>query len=140
MAEGLLGGALTDDDEKPEVEAADALAGAEAFASAVAAMISQHDPGVARRTEDFLVEQTQLLRAHTRHWLGEGTTVEREKLIGTPRAPARAHYTCTMEPKSNVDPGGFSPIRNREGLKKRCGGTGRLYGAGTPLNTRADRS
>ncbi|HEY6484713.1 MAG TPA: hypothetical protein VIY54_14400 [Steroidobacteraceae bacterium] len=67
MAEGLLGGALTDDDEKPEVEAADALAGAEAFASAVAAMISQHDPGVARRTEDFLVEQTQLLRVQKEH-------------------------------------------------------------------------
>jgi len=37
MTEGMLGGILGDEDEKREVEAPDALAGAEAFASAVAA-------------------------------------------------------------------------------------------------------
>jgi Flp pilus assembly protein TadD len=36
MAEGLVGGALGDDEEKPEVEAPGTLAGAEAFAAAVA--------------------------------------------------------------------------------------------------------
>jgi len=37
MAEGMLGGVLGDEGDKPEVETPDALAGAEAFASAVAA-------------------------------------------------------------------------------------------------------
>jgi hypothetical protein len=54
MSEGLLGGALGDEVEKPEVEASDPLAGAEAFAAAVAARLSGNDPAVARRTEDFL--------------------------------------------------------------------------------------
>ena len=44
MAEGLLGGVLGGEDEKPEVEAPDALAGAEAFAAAVAAIASRQDP------------------------------------------------------------------------------------------------
>ena len=86
MGEGLLGGALGDEEERPEVEAPDSLAGAEAFAAAVAARLSGNDPGVARRTEDFLIEQTELLRvqkehlndehalrlAHLRHQLREG--------------------------------------------------------------------
>jgi tetratricopeptide (TPR) repeat protein len=67
MAEGLLGGVLGDDDEKPGVEAPDALAGAEAFAAAVAARLSGNDPGVARKTEDFLVEQTELLKVQKEH-------------------------------------------------------------------------
>ena len=40
MAEGLLGGILGGDDDKPEVEAPEALADAEAFAAAVAARLS----------------------------------------------------------------------------------------------------
>jgi hypothetical protein len=40
MAEGLVGGILGEEDEKPEVEAPEALAGAEAFAAAVAAIAS----------------------------------------------------------------------------------------------------
>ena len=61
MAEGLIGGMLGDEDEKPEVEAADALAGAEAFASAVAAKLAGSDPNVARKTEIFLDKQAQIL-------------------------------------------------------------------------------
>jgi tetratricopeptide (TPR) repeat protein len=67
MAEGLLGGILGEEDEKPEVEAPDARAGAEAFASAVAARLSGNDSGVARKTEDFLVEQTELLKVQKEH-------------------------------------------------------------------------
>src|SRR5450759_3071008 len=85
MAKGILGGILGDEEEKPEVEAPEALAGAEAFASAVAAKLAGNDPEVARKTVDFLNEQTQLLKvqkehledehalrlAHLRHELGE---------------------------------------------------------------------
>jgi tetratricopeptide (TPR) repeat protein len=67
MSEGLLGGALGGEEEKPAVEPPDALAGAEAFAAAVAARLSANDPAVARRTEDFLIEQTQLLRVQKDH-------------------------------------------------------------------------
>jgi hypothetical protein len=67
MAEGLLGGVLGGEEEKPEVQAPEALAGAEAFAAAVVARLSGNDPGVARKTEEFLTEQTQLLRAQKEH-------------------------------------------------------------------------
>jgi tetratricopeptide (TPR) repeat protein len=50
MAEGMLGGALGGEEEKPEVEAPEALAGAEAFAAAVAAKLAGNDPDVARDT------------------------------------------------------------------------------------------
>ena len=87
MAEGLLGGILGHEAEKPEVEAPEALAGAEAFAAAVAARLSASDPEVARDTSAFLKEQTQLLKvqkehlkdehalrlAHLRNQLGEET-------------------------------------------------------------------
>jgi tetratricopeptide (TPR) repeat protein len=61
MAEGMLGGILGDKDEKPEVEAPEALAGAEAFAAAVAARLSASDPEVARDTSAFLKKQALLL-------------------------------------------------------------------------------
>ena len=48
MAECLLGGVLGGEEEKPEVEAPEALAGAEAFAAAVAAIASRQDPEVAQ--------------------------------------------------------------------------------------------
>ena len=62
MAEGMLGGILGGEDEKPEVEAPQALAGAEAFAAAVAARLSSSDPEVARDTSLFLKRQAQLLQ------------------------------------------------------------------------------
>jgi hypothetical protein len=67
MAEGLLGGLLGDEDEKREVEAPDALAGAEAFASAVAAKLAGNDPEVARKTAEFLDKQSQLLETQNKH-------------------------------------------------------------------------
>jgi len=67
MAEGLVGGALGGEEEKPEVEASEALAGAEAFAAAVAAIASRQDPEVARDTSAFLKEQTRLLHTQRRH-------------------------------------------------------------------------
>jgi tetratricopeptide (TPR) repeat protein len=85
MAEGMLGGILGGEDEKPEIEAPESLAGADAFAAAVAARLSGNDPGVARKTEIFLDKQAQILEtqnehlkqehalrlAHLRHQLGE---------------------------------------------------------------------
>jgi hypothetical protein len=67
MAEGLLGGVLGGEDEKPERDAPDALAGAEAFAAAVAAIASRQDPQVARDTSTFLNKQSQLLETQNRH-------------------------------------------------------------------------
>jgi tetratricopeptide (TPR) repeat protein len=81
MLRGILGG----EGEKPEVEAPEPLASAEAFASAVAAKLAGNDPGVARKTEEFLSDQSHLLKiqakhledehalrlAHLRHELGE---------------------------------------------------------------------
>jgi tetratricopeptide (TPR) repeat protein len=67
MAEGLLGGILGDDDDKPEVEAPEALADAEAFAAAVAARLSAGDPEVARDTSRFLKQQTALLHTQNAH-------------------------------------------------------------------------
>jgi tetratricopeptide (TPR) repeat protein len=67
MAEGMLGGILGEESEKPEVEATEALAGAEAFAAAVAARLSASDPEVARDTSAFLKKQTQLLETQNEH-------------------------------------------------------------------------
>jgi hypothetical protein len=57
MSEGMLGGILGGEEEKPEVEASELRVGAEAFASAVAAKLAGSDPGVARKTEEFLSDQ-----------------------------------------------------------------------------------
>ncbi len=67
MAEGLLGGLAGDEDEKPEVEAPQALAGAEAFAAAIAAKLSGNDPEVAKDTSAFLKKQAQLLEIQAEH-------------------------------------------------------------------------
>ncbi len=73
MAEGLLGGVLGTEDEKREGEApearagVEATAGAEAFAAAVAAIASRQDPEVARRTAEFLSDQSRLLRTQVQH-------------------------------------------------------------------------
>ncbi len=67
VAEGLLSGMLGDDEEKPEAEAPESAPGAEAFAAAIAAIASRQDPGVARKTEEFLTAQSELLMLQTRH-------------------------------------------------------------------------
>jgi tetratricopeptide (TPR) repeat protein len=72
MAYGLLGGLLGGQDDKSEVAASAMLAAAaEAFAAAVAAKYSGNDPEVARKTVDFLSEQTQLLKAQKECLQGE---------------------------------------------------------------------
>jgi tetratricopeptide (TPR) repeat protein len=67
MAESMLGGILGGDDDKPEVEAPDSVAGADGFAAAVAARLSASDPEVARDTSTFLKKQAQLLDTQRRH-------------------------------------------------------------------------
>ncbi len=67
MADDLLGGVLGGDDEQPESETPQALAGAEAFAAAIAAIASRQDPQVARDTSTFLKEQTRLLALQAQH-------------------------------------------------------------------------
>ena len=67
MAEGMLGGILGGEDERPEVEASEPVAGVEAFAAAVAAKLAGSDPGVARKTEEFLSDQSALLKVQKKH-------------------------------------------------------------------------
>jgi tetratricopeptide (TPR) repeat protein len=67
MAEGLLGGILGEEEEKSAVEATEMLAGADAFAAAVAAKFAGNDPGVARKTEIFLDKQAHLLEIQAEH-------------------------------------------------------------------------
>jgi hypothetical protein len=43
------------------------LAGADAFAAAVAARLSAHDSEVARKTADFLIDQSHLLKIQSEH-------------------------------------------------------------------------
>ena len=67
MPEGLLGGLLGDEEESPDVElTSDALIGAEAFASAVAADEAKREPTVARATVHFLREQAHILRLQSK--------------------------------------------------------------------------
>lgn len=68
MGEGLLGGIVGDEDEKPEVEASEALAGVQAFAAAIAAKLSGNDPQVAKDTSAFLKKQAQLLETQNKHF------------------------------------------------------------------------
>ncbi len=67
MAEGLLGGILEEENDKPEVEPPVAPAAADAFAAALAAIASHQDPGVARKTEEFLTDQSVLLKIQAQH-------------------------------------------------------------------------
>ena len=67
MAEGMLGGMLGGEEERPEVQPTEPLAGAEAFAAAVAAKLADGDPDDARDTSAFLKKQTQLLDTQNRH-------------------------------------------------------------------------
>jgi tetratricopeptide (TPR) repeat protein len=84
MAEGLLGGILGGDEEKPEVEAPGALAGAEAFAAAVAAKFAGSDPEVARDTSAYLKKQAQLLETQHKH-LEEEHAARLHYLLGQAR-------------------------------------------------------
>src|ERR1700730_16732679 len=67
MPESLLCGALGGEEQKQEVEGPEALAGVDAFAAAVAAIASRQDPGVARKTEEFLRDQSKLLKVQKKH-------------------------------------------------------------------------
>ncbi len=65
MADGLLGSVLGDEEDKESVEAElEAAVSADAFAAAVAARLSANDPDVARKTAEFLTDQSELLRVH----------------------------------------------------------------------------
>jgi len=92
MAEGMLGGILGGGEEKPELEAPEALAGAEAFAAAVAAKLAGSDPDVARDTSEFLKKQAQLLETQNNH-LNEEHALRvahlRNQLRNQPRPTAR---------------------------------------------------
>ena len=66
MVEGIVGGILGGDDEKPEVEATETLTGADSFAAAIVAMLSGNDPQVARDTSTFLGKQSRLLEIQAR--------------------------------------------------------------------------
>lgn len=67
VAEGMLGGILGEEDQKPEIEASGTFAGADAFAAAVAAKLAGSDPEVARDTSVFLKQQAQILETQNQH-------------------------------------------------------------------------
>lgn len=67
MPEGMLSGILAHEDHTPEVEAPDALDHVQAFASAVAAKLAGNDPEVARRTAEFLIDQSHVLKIQAEH-------------------------------------------------------------------------
>jgi tetratricopeptide (TPR) repeat protein len=67
MAEGLLGGILGEEDEKPDVEATETLVGTDGFAAAVAANLAGSDPEVARETAAFLRNQSRLVSIQAAH-------------------------------------------------------------------------
>ena len=74
MAEGLLGGLLQDDDDEPPTARAEARhyrRGRGIRHAAVAARLSGNDPGVARKTEEFLDKQSQLLEIQAKHLVDE---------------------------------------------------------------------
>jgi hypothetical protein len=67
MAEGIIGGILGEEDEKPDVEPTETLAGADAFAAAIAARLSASDLEVAKKTAAFLDEQAHLVKVQAKH-------------------------------------------------------------------------
>jgi tetratricopeptide (TPR) repeat protein len=71
MADGVFGGLLGDGEEAAETASAETVAGADAFAMAVAAEQSKLDPAVAEATRAFLSEQAGLLRVQTAQLLRE---------------------------------------------------------------------
>ncbi len=67
MADDLFSGVLGGEEDKSQAAASETPAGAEAFAAAIAAIASRQDPGVARETEEFLANQTALLKLQAQH-------------------------------------------------------------------------
>jgi tetratricopeptide (TPR) repeat protein len=67
MPERVLGGILGGEEGRPEAEAPEALAGAEAFAAAIAHHASIQNPEVAHKTVEFLNKQSQLLEIQAEH-------------------------------------------------------------------------
>jgi hypothetical protein len=67
MAEGMLGGILGDEGEKPEVEAPETTSGADAFAAAIAHHASIQNPEVAKDTSAFLRGQLHHVEVQTKH-------------------------------------------------------------------------
>ena len=63
---------LGDEEDKESVEAElEAAVSADAFAAAVAARLSANDPEVARKTAEFLTDQSELLRVQKKHLIEE---------------------------------------------------------------------
>jgi hypothetical protein len=100
MAKRVLGGILGHEEEKPEVEAAETLAGAEAFAAAVAAIASRQDPGVARKTEEFLSDQSHLLKIQAKHLEDEHASTTASTRAALSLIRLRSHRTS--RPKSRA--------------------------------------
>lgn len=67
MPEGVLGGILGEEEESPEPESAGSSTGSLAFAMALAAKLSANDPAVSIKTQEFLNDQSQLLRLQKKH-------------------------------------------------------------------------
>jgi hypothetical protein len=80
MAEGILDG-IAGDEEQIEDAEAESPSSTDAFAAAIAARLSANDPGVSRKTEEFLSEQTRLV-AVQRHILEDEHALRRSKLRG----------------------------------------------------------
>ncbi len=68
MADDLFSGVLGGEENKSEAVASEtSTGGAEAFAAAIAAIASRQDPAVARQTEEFLANQSALLKLQAQH-------------------------------------------------------------------------
>jgi tetratricopeptide (TPR) repeat protein len=80
MAEGLFDGTDGDDEPGEDTEASSPSI-SDAFAAAIAARLSANDPGVSRKTEEFLAEQTRLV-AVQREILEEEHALRHSKLQG----------------------------------------------------------
>jgi hypothetical protein len=78
MAEGIFDGIAGDEEQLEDAEAESPL-NTDAFAAA--ARLSANDPGVSRKTEEFLAEQTRLV-AVQRHILEQEHALRRSKLRG----------------------------------------------------------
>lgn len=80
MSEGLLDGTSGDESDIEDAEA-ESASSTDAFAAAIAARLSANDPGVSRKTEEFLAEQTRLV-ALQRKILEEEHALRHSKLQG----------------------------------------------------------
>ena len=67
MAEGMIDATLGGGGHGAEGEEQAIPSGADAFAAAIVAIASRQDPGVARRTEEFLSKQSRLVDIQAKH-------------------------------------------------------------------------